>query len=188
MTVVSTSGFIKDRPQIALTGRGFIAETFSLIGANNTSAALGATGANSTLCLTAIGLRAGDPVTGLAMFEGGTPQSGSTLFKYALFDKTGASMLKVTADVTANQAVNSFVLGAFSGGAYTVPVDDVYLCAVLSICSTTQPLFQRGPSVTGIGKSFNSGVRACASVASQTDITAGVTLADGVNAFWFGAY
>jgi hypothetical protein len=132
----------KDRTQIALTGRGLIAETFPL-GTGQSGTAPGATGANAAAQFGAVGLRAGDVVTGV-ICHCVTAGSGSTLTKTGLYDSTG-TFIKATADFTASLANNTFVTAALVGGAYTIPADGLYYLALLALATVTVPTFLREP-------------------------------------------
>lgn len=180
-----------DRTQLALAGRGFISETYSLHGCTGQFAAPGGTAASSGLQGTIIGLRAGDVISNLVRFCGAAGAS-VTLSKMGLF-KTDGTLLAATADNHASLSANTFQTYAIAkdgvGGtitSYTVTADGAYYIACLDLASGgTAPTFFRASAQTGIGTQFGSNPRACFNVNSQSDISGNVTPGDASAAWWF---
>lgn len=170
------------RNQLAQTARGLISETYPLAGAVGTG--IPTTGAaNGTLSLTLLGLRAGDTVTNLVANV--TTQGTSLTFaKLGLFD-SGGNFLAATASVSATfNSGTGFKVVALTSP-YVVLADGGYYVGYLQWGSgATGATLLRGSATSGV--QLGTSARSHALVATQTDISANVTLADASTAFWFG--
>lgn len=179
---------LANREQLRNAGLGIIAQTYDLSASGATGAAVGTTGASSSMCLGAIGLRAGDSVTGAVSYQVGAANT-PTLAKMGLFTSSG-TFLKATADFSASLAASTYMQFAFSGGAYKVTADGVYYLSLLTLATTTQPTFVRGMSLTGAGAALSGGLVRASSLSSKSDIAADATISAGPasSLFWLAAY
>lgn len=174
------------RADIALIGRGILAESvpWSIAGVG---AAVGGTGATSFPTLMAVGLRAGDVVTGAVCFVV-TAGASVTSCKMGLYKKDG-TFLRATADVHASLAANTPLQQPFTSQ-YVVPADDVYLLAFWSLQSGgTTPTITKGAAFTSMGTALANGVNfPASSSAALSDLSGNVTVASANTAFWLAAY
>lgn len=166
------------RTQILVTGIGLIAESFP-------SGAIDATWALVTgkTYFMAVGLCAGDVISNVHLVVNGAG-SGTTLAKVGLYDKTG-TRLAASADLgTAWHSVGRKTHALATP--YTVPADDLYYVAVLHVWTTTAATMPRGAAGGGTETAIGSNPRTYATEASQTDLDATATLADGERTLWVG--
>lgn len=156
------------RTTVAMKTLGYYAETYPKQASANTSAL-----ATGILYATSIGLLAGDVVTNL-LFEVNTAGGTLTLFKVALLDKAG-NRLAVSADLQAAGVVATGPKSIAMTTPYTIPADDLYYVAALSV-GTTGPSISRGLSKAISSIMPGASYGAIAFVSGQTDIQATNTL------------
>lgn len=187
MAQISTPSTITPRSELALTGRGLIAEPVPLLAANTTQIPTAGT-TSGTLVASLVGLRAGDVITSISCFLTTTGTS-LTFAKLGLLDSTG-TFLKATAESSTVFNASSPSLKTVNlTSSYTATADGSYYVCFLQFGSgaTGATLACARNGAVLLGQSINSGLRACAQVATQTDIAAGTyTLADSQNCWWFG--
>lgn len=108
-----------------------------------------------------------------------------TVSKVALFDKTAATRLAVSADLGTDWTNTNTRTGAM-GTPYAVPTDDVYYAAFISVAGTPPSIARLSAQAVGASV-VGSGVRAFAVMAGQSDMPASLTLsATAALGVWFG--
>ena len=156
------------RMSVAMNTLGYYHETFSKQGQANTSAL-----ATGILYATSIGLLAGDVVTNL-IIEVNTAGATLTLFKVGLLDKAG-NRLAVSADLQSGGNVTTGPKTIPMATPYTIPSDDLYYVAALSV-GTTGPSLSRGLSKAISSVVGSASYGSIAFVSGQTDIQTTNTL------------
>jgi len=139
----------------------------------------------------AVALLAGEVITGIALELTNTPTLVS-LAKVGLYSKTsGAAPLRISADDSANWLTGVSIwprVIPFTGGAYTVPFDDLYYLVVLAVFTGTAPTLLRAPTtLSAAANATNGGARSAIGQGGKADLVA-LTFAAGVGGIWMAAY
>lgn len=172
------------RSQIASTARGVISESVPIATCNTTSIPA-ANAASGTAVYSLIGLRAGDVVTNIVV-NVAIAGSGLTFAKLGLYSSTG-TFLAATASVSASFNSGTGFVAVPLTSPYSIAADGGYYGAFLQYGSgATGATLLASAATTTSGVQYGSSARAQCAVASQTDISGNVTLADSSAHKWLG--